>query len=711
MPFRQLTLRRSYDSGADRGAVLEEFYIPALASSSSYDRIAGYFSSTSLATSARGVAGLIRNGGRMRLIVSPVLTPDDLRALAELDLDCADEFIDSLLAESFDPEGLADSLARDHVGAMCWMLQQGLLDIRVVVPLSGSTGGGLFHQKVGVLTDQAGDVLSFSGSVNETASGWLHNIEHFKVFRGWVEVESDYVSDDVLLFERYWQGDGPTWRTRTLPQALRERLLREAPISVDLEALATEVSEPDTAQATGGSGLWPHQKRAVDAWVSAGGRGLLEMATGTGKTRTALACVRLQSEQSSGLLVVMTVPQQHLVSQWARDVRRSFPGVQLIEAHGGRPAWKGDLLDASCRVAAGTRRMAIVLAVQNTAARTEFGEAVERVSKAGRSTMLVADESHGLGAPQMRAALSGFYHYRLGLSATPARWFDDAGTDELLDYFGGVVFEFGIAEALRTRIPGSDKTVLTPYRYHPRFVSLDSDELDEYRDLTRRAIQAKSSGTQTDGPSWEERLLFLRAAIIKKAAAKITMLGSVLDEVGSEISGGIVYCSDRNQMAAAEKVLDSRNVIYSEFTSDESVSPEGRFDGASEREHILGSFASGHVPVLVAIKCLDEGVDVPSARLGIILASSTNPREFIQRRGRLLRNAEGKTHAEIFDVIVRPAPSGTVDPSAQEVELKVFERELRRVEEFASSADNAAECYAAVMAEINKLGRWGRASE
>ena len=704
MSLRELTLRRSYDSGARPGAVVEEFYVPALSVSQGYDRVAGYFSSTALAVSARGIAGFIRNEGRMRLLVSPFLTEDDVAAFRHMGTAEGDELVDERLMDSFDLERLADQIARDHVGAMCWMLSQGRLEIRVVVPAGGNGGGGLFHQKVGILSDDAGNVLSFSGSVNETAAGWTHNIEHFKVFRGWIDVETDYVSDDVLMFERYWQGDGRTWRTRTLPEALRERLVAVTPPSFDPHSLDACFGLSDAPSEDVGTGLWPHQQRAVDAWLAAGGRGLLEMATGTGKTRTALECVRVQAETANGLLAVLTVPQQHLVAQWERDVRAAFPRTQVIEAHGGKPGWQAALMDSSCRIATGTRRMSIVIAVQNTAAREEFRIAAERVVRSGRMAMLVADEAHGLGAPQMRAALLDTYGHRLGLSATPSRWFDDAGTSLLLEYFGGVAFEFPIAEALATSIPGSDKSILTPYRYHPRFVSLDSDELDEYRELTKKAARAGSSGGESDGPSWEERFLFARAGLVKKANAKIGMLHRILEELGTSFSGCILYCSDRSQMTAAETVLDSHGIVYSEFTSDEGVAPEARFGGLSEREHILNTFSSGLVPMLVAMKCLDEGVDVPSASIGIILASSTNPREFIQRRGRLLRNADGKTHAEIYDVIVRPAPSGSVDEAARNVELKVFEKELRRVEEFASSADNAAECYAAVMTEINKLG-------
>lgn len=705
MTLQDLHVRRSYDTGDAGLDVLSEFYVPALEASRSYDRLAGFFSSRALSVAAKGIAGLVNNGGRMRLAVSPRLQPDDIAALrdgvrgAELDALLTTRLRDSLsLAE------LQDEIQRNHVRALCWMLAKDLLEIRLVLPTPRDAAeDGIYHQKIGILTDIDGNTMSFSGSINETAKGWLGNIEQFKVFRGWVEVEADYVGDDIQTFLRYWDGMSDSTRTVDLPSAVREGLLSLAPENVESLRLVVARESGPRWQAGGKKdfALRPYQEEAIDAWFEADGRGILEMATGTGKTKTALSAVKRLAVNRGCLFLVVAVPYQHLATQWRADVQELFPQADIVMAGGSNASWRRETLDLIARLAMGVTRVGIVVVVHNTAASGAFLGEVARASSVCEDTILVADEMHALGAPKFRAALGDNYKWRLGLSATPERWFDDAGTDVLKDFFGDVVFTFGIEEALRTADPATGKSVLTPYTYHPHFVSLTDIEIEEYQHLTQRAMRARGQDSGSDGQTLEELLMFLRARVAKKAEQKLGVLEDFLVEYGPTISHCIIYCIDSEQMEIVSQSLVRRGIVFRYFTGDEGTRAEA--DGLSERQRILRSFESGDTQVLVAMKCLDEGVDVKRAQLGLILASSTNPREFIQRRGRLLRRAAGKDKAVIHDVILRPDMARMAQSETRETEMRILKKELERLGEFAACADNAAECYTLVLEELSRL--------
>lgn len=709
MPLRELGVRRSYDTGVAGADVLNDFYIPALSESCAYDRLSGFFSSRALAVAARGIAGLIRNDGRMRLAVSPRLQPADIEALNQsVGTELQDSLLSNRLVPEFDMGDLVSQIARDHVRALCWMLANELLDMRVVVPApQAGADAGIYHQKIGVLSDGNGDVLSFSGSINETAKGWLGNIEQFKVFRSWVDVESEYVSDDVRTFSRYWDGTSGATRTVELPDAVRESLLSYAPD--DVESLGLEIAR-ETSPGWGEGArkkflLRPYQKDAIAAWFEADGHGILEMATGTGKTRTALSAAEQLSKSAQPLLIVISVPYQHLATQWLDEVVEALPGADIIFAGGGRTSWRKDFVGLTSRMALGASKLGVVIAVHNTAGSGNFATELDRARGVCPDIMLIADEMHALGAPKLRSALWAGYRWRLGLSATPQRWFDDDGTALLEDFFGQVVFVFGIEEALKTIDPSSGETVLCPYDYFPHFVSLTDNEIQEYVDLTQKLVRShgREVGAGDSTQSLEELFLFLRAGIVKRAEQKMAVLDSLLDQAGPQLDHCIIYCMDREQMNDVAKALQQRSIVYRFFTGEEGMAPDSSGDGSSERQRILRSFERGDTAVLVAMKCLDEGVDVKQARTGVVLASSTNPREFIQRRGRLLRRAPGKRKAIVHDVIVRPSQQRLGDPETRALELRLFKKELDRLGEFAACADNASECYTAVLDEIQGL--------
>lgn len=695
LPLRERTFARAYDSGNTEVDVVNDFLSPALSSGVSYDRLAGYFNSGALAAAARGISEFVMNGGKMRVIASPQLSPKDLDMLKTINTQSArlSIFSSALLESVTNSDLLADEFERDHVAAMAWMLREGQLEIRIALAADGQDETALFHQKVGIVTDAIGDQVSFSGSINETAAGWTKNIEEFKVFRSWQDSESDFVKHDKELFNRYWSAD-QNERVKVVPieKAVFDEIIKLAPknfsdLRLSRPRTATSKKEKSTLV------LRDYQKAAVDAWLSSGRRGLLEMATGTGKTKTALATFEKVLDGNPRLMTVITAPYQHIAAQWVKEFSEHEPLFLANESD-----WRESLHKAINECLLGVRTSLVVISVQNTACSKDFLHYLELGKKAGLSLFLIADEVHGLGSKEFQKALSPTYELRLGLSATPSRWFDEEGSAILEDFFGGSVFKFTIQDALTWINPIDGLTPLCPYEYEPVFVELNSRELVQYEELTKKILKLMSF---SDDPEVQKRLAHLqyeRADIIKEAEAKLTALRKKLSETES-VSRSIIYCNNFEQMDEVQEILRDLGIRYRRFTGQEGTRALPEYNGHSERDWALRDFGRDEIEVLIAIKCLDEGVDIPSATTGYILASSGNPREFIQRRGRLLRRYPGKEMANVIDFVVKPSVSPDHDLALKTFEKNIFQKELARMGDFSQTASN----YLSVLTKIDEV--------
>lgn len=703
MDLRSLELKKAYSSDFDD--ILHDFYIPALKQSTEYQRLAGFFSSTSLAVAARGILGFIRNGGIMKLIVSPRLRREDLDIIMS-SLKDSERIIQERLLEELDQ--LEDEFVRDHVSALGWMVANGRLKIKVAVPHRGgeplscedAEQSALFHQKVGILRDSKGNTISFSGSINETAAGWLENVEEFKVFRSWEPSESDYVQADVEKFSRFWANR--SWRARVIdvPRAVEERLIEIAP--TDIERINLERHYRRLKRRVRVK-LYRYQRDAVDAWLNNGMRGIFAMATGTGKTFAALGCLDRALRISNRLLVVIAYPYQHLLQQWRREIAKFGVGYdELIVADSSNRRWRNRLADALMDITLGYKDTVVVLATHHTLTSDDFIGIIRDRKTASFKLFLIADEVHGLGAKKSRERLVSEYDLRLGLSATPRRWFDTVGTTAIYDFFGGEVFQFGLEEAINTMNPATGETYLVPYRYVPRFAFLNAKEIDEYADKTRRIARLMGkAASDEEKDRYLESLLFARANIIKNAQEKYDVLESIFDEMDSPIKWTITYCTPQ-QINRVMEIVNKRRVIAHRFTMEEGTTPTQEYDGLSERDFLLKRFEEGKYQVLVAMKCLDEGVDVPPARTAIFMASSGNPREYIQRIGRVIRRHPGKNEATVYDIVALP-PLGDVPPELRDIERLIIRKELQRYEEIARVAINNAEALATISEFLEAL--------
>lgn len=428
-----------------------------------------------------------------------------------------------------------------------------------------------------------------------------------------------------------------------------------------------------------------YQQEAVKAWTENLGRGIYNMATGTGKTVTALLTAAQVSSTLDQVVIVIAVPYQHLVDQWSEDIEEF--GVEPIRAYQSRKQWQPPLERQFTEFRSGARDVIVTVVTHTTFASDPFQKILNRTDA---RAMLIADEMHHLGAPHLRKAFPENIPLRLGLSATPERWYDEEGTEALLTYFDDIVYKYGLKKAI-------DNGALCPYYYIPHIIELTADETEEYLQLSRKigrlanSVDGDIGDADLQGNSGLKHALFKRARIVGTAENKQNRLEKLISGMDS-VEHTLVYCGDgsvegdvegetKRHVDATVEQLKQLNVTTERFTARESQ---------TEREQLLESFEDGNIDALVAIRCLDEGVDIPATRTAFMLASSSNPRQFIQRRGRILRTHPGKDHAIIHDFITIPGGGGVggLDSDAFNVERTLIRKELQRVSTFAEAAMN-----------------------
>lgn len=706
MNFKDLHIKSCYESGIDN--IIEDFYIPVLGTAVKYDRIAGFFSSASLAIAARGAADFIAHSGKMRLITSPRLNPEDAEIIKSVSSGSP-----TLDASSFGIklDEIENEFERNHVKALGWMLSTGLLEMRLAIVLDEKglacnyekvEAKGLFHQKVGVLQDCDGYEISFSGSINETASAWVDNDEEFKVFKAWTDA-SDYFIRDKERFEELWNGKRKNVKIYNLPSAVKSEIIRFSS-DFDIESISVKkyhVMSLSKYSFKRDRKLFFYQAEALNLWKDNHYQLLFEMATGTGKTRTAIAGIKYLNQVRKKLITIISTPQNTLSKQWKNEIEAQ--GLNFDEnliVDGSVPKWESVLTRTLLKNSAGLSNHVCIYTTHVTASSDKFTSSVSVYLSSDTEVLFVGDETHWLGARKLQKALLPCYKYRIGLSATPSRWFDDIGTKRLVDYYGNKNFEFTIKDALTEYNPVTKKHFLVNYNYNISTVSLDEYETDIYKELTVKISKLwKAKEKDSDAGLALERLLEKRSNIIKNASAKYEQLECILAgmEKKGRIENTIIFVSPQ-QMEMTLAILARKGVMFHKLTEKEGTKPERRFGNKSEREHIISKFKTCDYQVLVAIKCMDEGIDIPTASTGILMASSTNPREYIQRVGRIIRQSPNKQMTTLYDICVDTISS--IDESSINLERKIREKEQLRLKEIAENAINSIDA----LKIINSLG-------
>lgn len=696
MNFRDLSLQLSYETG--KQDLVGDFYVPVLSCAMSYDRIAGFFSSTSLAVAARGLVGLIERKGKMRLITCQRLNLADYKVIETSVTD-----VRSIIARNFIEETskIIDQFEKDHIEALGWMLANGYLEMKIALVYDKGrlctfeeiNKKSIMHQKVGIVYDEDFNALSFSGSNNESASGWLDNIEEFKVFKEWELGQKEYFKSDKKKFEEFWTNKREGVKIVDLPKAVQEHLI-EISKNFDVEKIALHkyFSMPKKENKKTELKLFFYQKDAVKMWLENDKKLMLDMATGCGKTRTAIGCIKEVLNESKMSVIVVSCPQNTLALQWKADIDNLDINIdKSIIIDGTIPKWKEVLAKNMSQLTTGYHDNLIIYTTHQTSSSKGFIDVMGNASNR-LNCFFIGDEAHGLGAGKTQNALLENYCYRLGLSATPRRWFDDRGTVILYNYFGNKAFEFTIGDALSTINPVTGKPFLVNFYYHPNFISLTEDELDEYYKLSERITKmSRKKDANEEYIKKLEFLLFERANIEKNAENKYAELEAILDEISpkEQIQDTIIFVS-YDQIDKVMQILGKRRIKSHKFTQEQGTRKMEKYGNISEREHLIKLFKEGEYQVLVAIKCLDEGIDIPTAKRAFVMASSTNPREYIQRIGRIIRQADQKFEADIYDMIIKPDTSYFVDEQFVELEKRIFEKEMDRVKDLSKNALNNA---------------------
>ena len=669
-----------------------DFFIPCFLNSNIYCRYGGFFTSKNLALCARGISEFLKNDGIIQLVLSPLFTKEDVMAIKQ-GITNREEKISDNWIKSF--ENLEDRFEKDHVRALAWMLAQDPPKLEIKLAVYKDANGNILDNEslsnsgkadlsIGIFHDEEGNSVSFSGIIKPSLND---EDEHTNIIvhKNWIHKE--HVDKDYEKFSNYWNDldylepdQEKEYEIIDLPHALEEKILELKPKSLD-ELELRHIPK-----------LRGYQKLAKNSWITHGCRGIFEMATGTGKTYTAISSLKTIQEKNSEMLVVIACPTKDLVSQWYRELKKwDFDAITTLK---GRVDWRPMLTkivnNYNLDIKIGTT---VVVTTYATFAKDEF---INIIKKNSKESLLIADEVHMAGATNFSKGLLEQYKFRLGLSATPQRYFDEEGTEFLINYFkpvidcrncheGSTIFKMDIDNAIENKI-------LVPYYYYPYYVDLTEDELTQYKIITQKLSPELHKKPHEQNKELLAILLNKRANIIKNAENKIDVFRKIIDE-NKKLKYTLIYCAPSktdHQTSQTNQVQDILNripipnrIIKSDLTD------------LKQREQILEQIQEGILDCVIAINILDEGVDIPPLQTAIFLASTGNPKQFVQRRGRILRTWNGvypdgtaKEHAIIHDIFVVPYLDKKPDLIYAESEKNIVKKELIRHEEMSKISLN-----------------------
>ena len=705
MSFQELDIKNEYRSLLD--SVAKDFYIPLLSKAVKYQRAVGFFSSSCLVEISKGISELAKNGGKIQLVASPYLSDEDVEAIKS-GYAMRDQVVKDAVRREM-TEGKTP-FEKARLNLLANLISDGVLDIKIAFT-EDSDRMGMYHEKMGIITDAEGNRVAFAGSMNESATAMTLNYETIDVFCSW-KGEEDRVIAKENAFASIWNDTEPNIKIIEFPelkQEIIEKYKRSVPdFEIDKKEYSPDIDtvlHTDLGIYTEYGPKFPewfklhdYQDEAITEWQKRDYRGIFDMATGTGKTYTGLgALTTLSKNIDHKLAAIIVCPYQHLVEQWVEDILKFNIEPIIGYSESSQKDWQKRLKDAIRDQKLKVRGKEFFCFICTNA--TFSSDYVQtQLAKIKSDTLLMVDEAHNFGAPYLSCLLFDNYKYRLALSATLERHNDEEGTAKLYDFFGEKCIEYTLDRAI-------EEKKLTKYKYYPVVVTLTEEELEAYDNLSYEIGKCimKGKNGKMKLSSRGERLALQRSRIVAGARNKVTMLEEVIQPYIHD-KHILVYCGatkglEQNQDRSDVDSEDIRQIDMvtdllgnklgmdvSQFTSKESV---------EEREVLKREFSAGDtLKVLIAIKCLDEGVNIPKIKTAFILASTTNPKEYIQRRGRVLRLAEGKEYAEIYDFITLPYGIEEVTSlTATQVKRNstLVKNELRRAEEFSRIAVNMVE--------------------
>lgn len=719
------------------------FFSEALCNATQFDIKLGFFSSSAINILSDGFATFLYNGGKMRMVINDVLSINDQQAIMDGE--------NNVMIPFFDLENLEEvkrTLSeRDQHFFEClsWLIKNERLEIKIVVPKEGE---GIAHSKCGVFSDGLNRV-AFDGSCNFSRTALIENLESLTAFCDWDGLGDVCKIDDIAEdFERTFSGNDESviylkadevkagitnnFPHKDINELMRDeqnlisrRLVDNLPISIQavlnrakrkVASIIEKIEGDNIVTTDKEEPRFPfdeprdYQKTAYEKW-KVKQKGLFAMATGTGKTLTSLNCLLKIYKNYHFYKAIILVPTITLVDQWEEECK-IFNFEHITKVSSKNPKWKSELDSIKTKESIkldGEEPSFIIIATYASFARENiFHELIDFSKSTTKQMLLIADEAHNMGAGRILDRLNAVkFARRIGLSATPERQFDDSGNRAIMDFFGcdnGYTFEFSMQEAI-------DKGYLCRYKYFPHIVRLNDAEMAEYMRISLQLAKFFNQEKESfpKGDDILMRLLLKRKRIIHKAKEKEVIFQQIIRERYAEkgnLKYTLVYVPEGSRpdddtadlFDNTETVKDddySDNLIdtYTKIVQDVSKTTTVKkfVSGIKERNEILEKYANGEIEVLTSMKCLDEGVDVPRSEMAIFCASTGNPRQFIQRRGRILRKHPDKHIAIIHDLVVAPQVN-----SSQEnynMERSLLKGELRRVSDFARMSENADYTY------------------
>lgn len=661
MTFKEFAIEKSY---INRGSnnFLDSLLKPALREAAYYRRSVGFFSSSVFSLLLNSLPSFIRNNGKIHLIVSPELSNDDIKAI-QLGYEKKSDLLNRRFLEDFDAEiRLFDDVGLDTLAEL---VARGILDVKVA---SVKNDFGIYHDKLGILTDKVGNNVVFYGSPNSSANAYLNNYEKIRVVRDWIQGEGEAVRDEISEFDSMWEDRNPYLEVFDFMESVKECIL----VVKEERSRGKKVKDPIE--------LYDYQKDAIQAWVDKGFRGFYVMATGTGKTWTAIYSAKRLLEEHK-CLIVIAAPYKHLVRQWAEDVNKLFPDAETVLISSENPQW----YTISKRLVLSQQYHPEKQIILITTIKSFYSAKFEKViNLSDEEKLLIVDEAHRF--TQRPENLRRAYSYMLGLSATPINGKQNESGIALLDFFGGLAYNLPIEEAL-------ERNFLVHYNYFPVYVTATSAEEENFN-----AISSNMAGCFRDGVliDRERFVKYVRARlrIMGMAEEKLARIKTFVDQI-KEKDHFVVYCGDGRlfdeqdeeirHIQFVQNQMDDMGIRTSQFTANENM---------DRRMELVDMFNKQEIDALVAIRCLDEGINIPSIKSALILSSNDDYREFVQRRGRILRKYKGKKSADIYDVVVLP--------SAMCPKMAIIE--LRRYYEYAKLALNKEERLAELQTLLSQYG-------
>jgi superfamily II DNA or RNA helicase len=712
---------RDYKTGSEDEPL--QFYLDGLTNSIEFHLLLGFFSSSAINLLSVGFATFISKGGKMRMVINHLLSSKDKEAINKVEEGNTNDLKVFDLTDSSILHRYLDEYDIHFFECLTYLISQKRIEIKVIKPKNGK---GIAHYKSGVFSDGENNV-GYKASCNFTLYGLSENLEELEAFLSWENGRSNkLIRKQLKLIDNYFNekdDDVDYLPTKDIEVVLKDRfgnkdiselLVQEEQLLRKKQNLMSSNSkikktisnifdkieiERKTPKFPYSEGPRDYQIEAYNNWVNNDRRGLFAMATGTGKTLTSLNCILEDFKLSNFYKYIVLVPTTALAKQWIEEANKKFNYQNTILCCSDNNNWKSEVTNLGKNILFGRDVNYAIITTYATFKGVRFQTMLKEYFTDDYDKMtLIADEAHNFGSQGFLKVIPHFINKRIGLSATPERQFDDNGNKLLNNFFSCSDEEYTFEYNMKTAI---DNGILCKYYYYPIIVNLEIDEQENYLKISKELLKYIDFETGRYRESeYVNNLLIKRKNIIHKAKNKLNALISIINKIGKEnfkkafiyVPEGVEFDSSENEFTPQEfenetsKIIDNYLIeIYNHFQT-----KMAKFTGeTNNRDQILNQFKEGQLDALLAMKCLDEGVDVPQTKYAIFCSSTGNPRQYIQRRGRVLRTHKEKEFAIIYDLIVKPSLSHTnTDDTLTKMEKNIFLSELRRLVNFAVLSEN-----------------------